>query len=244
MSFTDIGSPPGFVSQADLKKALDDGKVDAIVVYYCGSEFSQDEYTAVRSIRFPQHNVGIAAFWKYMDQENKQIRGNEDDEEFFQCLKKVTRAGRRKNRARGSRESLNHATGGKPRSNKTSCRQTFTGAHNTIRKKDWMYVLIGSAALLVFLLGVGALYSWQVQRATGIVHGKPRTKHKSNTTHECHGSIMRLFLFMNATTRARDFVQLLSAHAFSKQTEKIQNYNGPTTVGWLTLSSFSPFPTN
>ena len=29
---------------------------------------------------------------------------------------------------------------------------------------------------------------------------------------------------MNATTRARDFVQLLSVHAFSKQTEKIQNY--------------------
>ena len=159
--------------------------MDAIVVYYCGPEFSQEKYTAVRSIRFPPHNVGIAAFWKYTDQENKQIRGSEDDEEFFQCLKNGTRESR-KNGAID--ESLK-----KNRSKKTPCRQTFTGAHNTIRKKDWMYVLIGSAALLVFLLGVGALYSWQVQRATGIVHGKPRTKHNSNTTHECHGPLCGCF---------------------------------------------------
>ena len=146
-----------FDNQAGLKKALDEGAVDAIVVYYCGPEFSQEKYTAVRSIRFPQHTFGVGAFWN-VDGEKWPIYDNEYDGDLFKCLKNATR---------GERWI--------PRPKETPCHQTFKGAQRkgVIHKDSWMYVVIGSAALLVFILGVGAIYSWQFQKTTANLRGKP-----------------------------------------------------------------------
>ena len=179
-----------FDSQTDLKNALDDGTVDAIVVYYCGSQFNQDEYYAVRTIHFPTHWFGVGAFLN-ADGENEQIR-NDEDEDLFRCLKKKTQ-----------KSFKNVARGKLPKRRKRPCRQTFREAQgkSANSKEGWMFVVIGSAAILVFLLGVGAIYSWQFQTATANVHGEPPSggsrMRRSNATKR------PLFSFPNARTHAR-----------------------------------------
>ena len=134
--------------------------MDAIVVYYCGSEFNQEEYRAFRTIRFPQHTLGVGAFLN-TDGINEQL-----DKKLFRCLKKKTRKIFR---------NATIGTGGIASSKRIPCDEAFRGTDEkkSIRKQDVLYVVIGSAAILVFLLGVGAIYSWQFQTATANVHGKP-----------------------------------------------------------------------
>ena len=163
--------------------------MDAIVVYYCGSEFNQDKYHAVRTIRFPTHALGVGAYLN-ANGENEQIR-NDEDGDLFRCLKKKTQ------------KSFKNVTRAGKRPKRKPCRQTFRGAQgkNAISKEGWMFVVIGSAAILVFLLGVGAIYSWQFQTATANVQGKPVSggsrMRRSNATKR------PLFLFPNARTHAR-----------------------------------------
>ena len=218
-----------FDNQANLKKALDEVTVDAIVVYYCGSEFNQDEYYAARSIRFPQHTFGVGAFWN-VDGEKWPIYDNEYDGDLFQCLKNATR---------GKRWI--------PRSKETPCHQTFTGAQRkgVIHKDAWMYVVIGSAALLVFILGVGAIYSWQFQRAKANVRGKAPGGSEIRQTNTSKGSpghtfiFSCLLLFPNARTCA--VISNFPLTVFRKQ--KTQIMNGlPKRFALFTLSCFS-FPT-
>ena len=139
--------------------------MDAIVVYHCGSDFSQEKYRAVRTIRFPPHTLGVGAFWN-ADGRKWPIYDDEDDRDLFRCLKNATKLILKK--ALTARLLI-------PSSKKKPCHETFTGVQSeeSIIEKDWMYVVIGSAALLAFLLGVGAIYSLKFQRATANVHGEP-----------------------------------------------------------------------
>ena len=135
--------------------------MDAIVVYYCGPEFNQDEYYAVRTIHFPPHWLGVGVFLN-VDGENEQVESGA----LFRCLKKKTRE---------IFQNATKGTGGIASSKRNPCDEAFRGAQRkkSIRTEEWLYIVTGSAALLAFFLGMGAIYSWQFQAATGNLQGEP-----------------------------------------------------------------------